>query len=526
MDNTKLSRIVAALSQLEIKGVKRMLKSPFFNTNPRLCQLFDMLLRDKNRKGRQLSKALVIKKIFPDGGCSDGSFRNLVTGLTHIILDYLGMQELDDSPSLKERLTFRALARKGLQQEMEGLYKRFSKKSFATFENDRLKYLESYLFLQEYYHHPNTNRYKIEANMVQKMTMSLERFFLLSKLELLIEQQARQDLLQQKTADFQFTEYLTSIIASLPKEEEPLIQTLFHLFGFYDYYSRNLDTERIKLQKCLTGKLNIALALFLKNENTFPPFERKLTLKTIINQMNRLFRLGDVSFMSRMYKMYKYGLDQGILLYDNSLTEMDFLNIVTSASRTGNSEWARQFIGDKEKYLPGRDRSHTRLLASITVDFDQRKYDKVITELNKYDFRGSILGLRLRFITLKSYIELALQGEGTYLRQTQSFISMFEQYVRRAKLKEENDKATDYINFISIVKVIYDKIQAYYAWHIGDKSFQKALGITMEEVEDQNSEGSITLLELRQIIDSQSIYAKKWLLQKVEFLEQRDSDLD
>jgi len=176
-----------------------------------------------------------------------------------------------------------------------------------------------------------------------------------------------------------------------------------------------------------------------------------------------------------------------------SVTNSDYLNIVTTATGNKETDWALQFIENYKNYLPEKDKEKVMALALATVQYDKGDFYKVTKLLSPFSFRKSPLGIRFRFITVKAYVELAFLDSDN-LKLAQTYILRMQQYIKRGSKKRETDQSIGFSNFLKIVNTILKK---------------------------STNQNKPELEKIKLLIESKSpLIDKKWLLQKVEELEQ------
>ena len=482
MLKSKLVRLISSLSEKEMNELKLYLSSPFYNTNPQVIKLynfFNSVYPDFEK--HDVSKVAAFKFVYPKKSFNDSSFRNLISILSNLILDFMATIEFQQKTSSRNQILLEALSNRLLKKEFNRLYKEIQNEFTKTPPRNSEQFLLQYESLRTYYHYPETDRFDLYSNHFSKTLFSLNHFFALSKLKLAIEIASRKDLLREDTPQFHFKHHIESYALSLSDEDNSQLLNIFlKLEEFYHNPSRDNIEQTVKV--------------FKTNYDKYSGFDNKMIATVLINQMNYLYRQGFIQYLSKMHEFYQFILSNNILTYNNSLTVSDYLNIVTTASRNKKTAWAIDFIEKYQKFLPDHEHEQTIALATATVYYDQGQFDKAIEVLAPYSFRKSSLGLRFRFITIKSYVELVFQDSDN-LKFVQNFVLRMEQYIKRGAQKRNKDQSTGFTNFLKIV--------------------HRILNVSI----DKNKKEIANLYQL--IYDQRPLIAKKWLLQKVTYLEQQ-----
>lgn len=480
MINSKLIRLIKALSKVELQGLKIFLSSPFFNTNPSIIKFYEILLKIyPNFKPNNTSKEHLHQLVYPDKPFNDSSFRNLILSFTKLIEEYIKQIEIKKNDTFQDHFLLKAFSERSLKTDFDHLFFKRLNSSKNSPPKDGIQHLEQYLILKAYYHFPETERREMDADFSSQTLHHLNQFFVLSETQLAIEIASRKKVLKEKAPVFHFKDSISTYASNFTEQSQPLLKILLLLEEFYANHSKQA--------------LKRAITLFKLYHQRFSLFDKKVILTVLINQMNQLFIQGQEMYLNKIHQLYQFGLSEGILLFNNSLTSLDYLNIVTTASRNKKTSWAIDFIQEYAKYLPKKDKAQVKALANATVQYDLGNYQTVIDLLSPYSFRKSPFGLRFRFITVKAYIEIAFI-DTSYVNTTETFIRRMEQYINRGAKKRRTDQSLGFINFLEIVRLI--------------------LNVCI------NKDKRI-IKKIKPLIKTkQPIIAKNWLLQKVNDLEQ------
>ena len=440
MTNSKLLRLISALSINEMQHLRTFLLSPFFNTNPSIIKLYDALYNAYPKfDSDHIKKETIHNLIYPGKPFNDNSFRNLILNFTKLVQEYLTQLELKNRENLQNQLLLNTYSKRLLKRDFNDLFSRLLKTFQAFPPKSSDIFLDYYLLLKEYYHFPETNRRAMEASLPSMILSSLNQFFALSKLQLAIEFASRKEVLKEEIPDFFFKKYIPEYISVQPLEVRPLLEILLSLENFY--------TSRSKEQ------IEFAKQLFKTHHQKFSLFDKKMILTVLVNQMNYLFRSGEEGYLKELYHLYKFSLSNKILLFNNSLIPIDFMNIVTTASRNNETKWALDFIQRYKKFLPEKDKDQLEALGYATVYYDIGEFNKVTEVLNPYSFRKTSFGLRFRFISIKAYVELVFQDSNN-LKFTETFVLRMEQYIKRGARKGDTRESLGFKKFLKAIKMI------------------------------------------------------------------------
>ena len=115
---------------------------------------------------------------------------------------------------------------------------------------------------------------------------------------------------------------------------------------------------------------------------------------------------GQSKFFEELFELYKQGLNNGSLLPNGELNERNYKNIVTTALRSENNEWALDFIETYRYKLNKVVRDNAYNYNTANYYFHTGKYDKVLRNLQKVQLADLFYGLDARSLMIKCYYEL------------------------------------------------------------------------------------------------------------------------
>ena len=479
MKNNLIYKTLASFDQKELALFYKFLKSPFFNTNQSIVKLFRKMRRHyPNFEHSDLEPEELYRFLFPDNVYQDGSLRNLFTEFRKLVKLFLVQLEIKSRSNTSEVLLLSQYQKRKFDKEYYSLFKSQEKKGNQNATFDRYQNLANYQYLEGYYHFPYTPRKEISREFMQQLVDNLDHFYLFSKIMLAIEINSRSILLKEvppkNNYQLELSQYLKTV--------SPITKSYFQL-----------PLLLIKFQGSPNRKLlNRVIRHFKKSFAIYSKFDGKLIFKTIINLMNHIFNNLDPDYIKEMYSFYKFGVKEKILTYDECLTVIDYINIVTCAASSNQTNWATQFKSTHLHMVPPSDQVETNLLAEAIIGFQLKNYTQVAKLLSSAKLRNSKLGFQFRLLMIKNIIEMAIEEE-RYAALRLKELDSIEKYVRRRAEKGDKVKATLFLNFIKIARLIISNIK------------QKRNPVTkgIDEL----------------IIPTRPVAARHWLLEKIKSLK-------
>jgi hypothetical protein len=176
----------------------------------------------------------------------------------------------------------------------------------------------------------------------------------------------------------------------------------------------------------------------------------------LLNYCIRRINAGRLVFQKELLAVYQSALEHGALLSNGTISQWDFKNVVTIALRTGNVEYARQFIHSYKQHLPSSQRTNALAYNLANLHFSEKNFRAAISQLQKVDLDDVFYRLDARSILLKSYYELD-DSDALFYHAT-AFRSMLN---RNRKISDQQRKL--YLNLIkhtlSLTKANLDEKQ-------------------------------------------------------------------
>jgi len=147
--------------------------------------------------------------------------------------------------------------------------------------------------------------------------------------------------------------------------------------------------------------------LVFEHDSKFPPEEIRDLYILAINYTIRQLNQGNNTFAQECLDLYKGGLKKELLFDDNNkLSRFTYNNIVASALRVNDLEWAAEFIGLYKSNLVRRYRESTWVFNLARLEYERKNYDDALVYLQKADFGDLLNNLIAKTLLLKIYYEL------------------------------------------------------------------------------------------------------------------------
>ncbi len=222
----------------------------------------------------------------------------------------------------------------------------------------------------------------------------------------------------------------------------------------------------------------------LLDEHTgkFPASEARDMYAYAQNYAIRKINAGEKRFLREYFDLSKSALEKELLLVDGDLSPWTYKNLVITALRVGEFDWAEQFIRDYKSSINEKFRSNAYSYNQGALLFFKGQYGEALRLINQVEYTDIFYALDTRTMQIKIYYQLDEWDP------MQSAIEAFKVYLRRNKTLSEN------------VKVLYNNFLKY-----------------TDKLSRLTKRDKPKLLELKQRIEeSKQVADLGWLQQKVD----------
>ncbi|MBC7777113.1 MAG: hypothetical protein H7246_16895 [Phycisphaerae bacterium] len=480
----KLPILLKSLQAEEHKEFEKFLQSPFFKSSEQYLKFFRCLC--KYYPSFELEKAdlqAAYRRCFGQSSLNDTKLYNLMSGLGKQLEQYLVVRMVlapdgQDQPPLYDYLLVRSLG----QRNMGAYFRTKAQQLIDETAARPVKEVDNYLILnqlhQEVYYNPDTPKFSEHPANLQLAVENLDLYYCLSKLRYVAEMKAREGIL-----DIQYEMPLLEAVLELTaapelQDKHPLLASYHHLVRFY-------------LQGYSEQGFRELMTLFRDKFSFLPRYDQSMLLKHLMNCGISLMSR-DCAVESELFSLYKLGMEANLLMGQNRLTHLTFINIVNLASLCKEFDWATAFIAKFSPFLEDSKRQASIDLAMAGIYYYQGMLDKAQTCLTPGIFPLPSFDLLGRSLLLKIVSDRYLLYDKDY-EFLISYLHAFERYVQTKQLTTE--KKDGFLNCIKFVR--------------------KMAATKFEMVDIPESKKESLRKKLKQL---QPVVSKKWLEEKIEAL--------
>lgn len=435
MRNSKLYSILEHFDKYEQNQCRKYIYSPYFNKNENLEALFELLVKQINRKsqngaGLKLSKEKIWKHLEPGKPYNDIRFRKYFSDLLKLVEGFLAQKSFEQDPLTQVTYLMESVGKK----KMEKLYNTTLRTARRI--SDQLPHRSSFYYYHQY--NIENNYYRLvdydfkrsEKTNVEKIAYNLDYFYLSEKLRLYCSVLSRKNVVS-FDYDFAFINEITAIIENGEFEDVPPIAVYYQIF----LIQTQAEEEHYFKFKEVLEKFSLS----------FPPKEAYIIYTYALNYCIKKINSGNQNFLREYFLIYEACLEKKIIFANGGLSPWDFQNIIVAALRLGKFDWAEKFVEEYQNSLPEAFRENAYTYSLAQVYFYQKKHEKVIQLLQTVEYEDFNYNLGSKAMLLATYYEMD---------ELEPLYSLFESF--RAYLNRHKDippqRRKNYANLIKFTK--------------------------------------------------------------------------
>lgn len=393
MENSQLVLILRTLSKKEQRELRKWLLSPAHNQREDVVRLYDYLCSGNHlTEEKFLRKEWLFRRLFPGEEYDDARLRQTVHFLQRATEEFLAWQRF----CCDEVQRHLHLASEYQQRKLEPVFhktiKRLDKLQADCRSRDETFYRSEFRIQQQIYNYLTAGARTTQLNL-QEIASALDLSYAIEKLKLCCHMLFHQRLYK-TSYDIALLEEVVRHIEQRQLMQEPVIAVYYYIFKALSDEGEG-DEYFVQLR-----------ATIRNHREALPRAELRevylMALNLIIRRMNR----GEERFVKEGFEWYREGLDSRLLIEQQQISQMTFLNIVLNALKLKRFSYAEQFIREYESYLGAVHRESFTNFSRAKLRFDQGRLSEAMTYLLRTEHSNILINLSAKAMLLKIYYEL------------------------------------------------------------------------------------------------------------------------
>lgn len=434
MLDSKLYDYLLRCSTYELNRFSKYMYSPLYNDDDKLLRLTEALLPIAKKKLLHEAKEQALwKAVHGKAAFNQAKYNRLLSDTVKKLEHFLVLDKFNQQKQLQYAYQLEIMNERKLNKHVPEQLSLAFRKQQQTTEHDALFYHTTFLLQQQRnLHLENKDQRSVEKNL-QDVADSLDTYYFYQKLKY--------------TAAMLHYKNFLSVEA-----ETPLIPDVLKLLDGDKYQAPGIQIYRriiLSFTEAENEEHYKALKKLITTHSAlFPIDEQKAMFVFAMNYSINRINYGKSEYLNEVFELYKYALNNDLLLEDEQLSQWDYKNIVTVALRLKQHKWAEQFIQSYKAQLPKEDRSNAYTFNMARYYFATRKYERVLQLLQNVKYSDIFYQLDSKTTLLKTYYEL---GEWQPLY---SLKDSFRVMLRRKKLISPQQQQ-NYMNLLKLSMKLY-----------------------------------------------------------------------
>jgi hypothetical protein len=475
MENSTLLSLLKSLNDDEFNEFEDFIKSPFFNKNRRILDLFGILKRHYPHFEDKaiISKESVFDKLYPDKKYNYGVMNNLVYELNKLGEKFLEYKRYSKFKVDRQIYVMSELFNRGLRLSLERNIRTTEKILDEQSKNDgyfydRLNFdtLKNNYFVR---YESKTEKFNFAEHSNQWLiSYFLIKFFRINYNNLI--QKYNFDVF----GDIDFIEELLEFVRKNKFAFEPVIEIYYNMF-----MTQFRSEERIYYTKLWQ--------LVRKNSGLLSNTEIFNLYICLCNYCLKKITTGDKSYNDDLFALYCEMLKMGLFNYEDKgyIAPRLFRNIVQASVNKKEFKWALKFINDYSIRLEPAVRENEMRLSMAYYYLSNKDYTNSLAELSKVRFEALID--KPHFYLMQCKLNYELEN----LDALENNIDSFRHFISYDKFISKEIKQL----FSGFIRIIVSLVKFKLKDH-ADKSFR--------------------IQKLKEKLHSENIIEKDWLLEKID----------
>jgi hypothetical protein len=409
----KAFEIFCTLSPREIHWLGKFIASPVHNRHPVVRQLYHYFKQNVHQGEAAFEPLAISTYLFGTEGGDLSTLRHGLNYFQKVVESFLAWQEWEEQPMVKDAYLVQALSKKHLITQAQSKLKKWGEAHEQEPYRNPAYYRTSYK-IQFEAHRLSLEAGKRDSGFVQSLSDWHDLGFIAEKLKNACVVVSRQRVHKQ---DFN-TGLLQAVLLHIGQYPNLLVHPAIAVY-YYGYLAL-MEPDEESHFKALRKEL-------ARNGVCFAMDELRdihlLAINFCIYQINRRRE----HYLHEVLDLYRSGLDSGIFVEQGQMPRFTYTNIVSTALRLREFDWAYHFIQHYKDLLPEGQRNGTFNFNLARYYTDKGDYDRAMPLLQQMDFDDILFNLQGKMMLVKMYYET-----GAFFALDSLLISL-EAYLRRKK---------------------------------------------------------------------------------------------
>ena len=422
-------KLIKTLESAEIRDMRIVLRSDWFNYREDVRHLFDILVRAASKQAEMPDKSFIFSKIYPEKKLDDRLLRLLGSWLTDAIEDYLRWKSIAGNPVGGHMALASAYRRKNLpglfQRNIRLARERLEQQPFRNADYLRQKHDT----LAETFRFEAASK-RTEALNVQGMSDALDHWYFAQKLRQICTALSHQNVFK--------TEYtfaaLPLILEQIEQEnllQHPAIDLYYHCYIVLTQPDNEVGFARF-------------LEKIVEHGACFPEEELRDLYVLGLNFCTRRINEGSQAHVRAGFELYRAGFEKKVFLVDGVLSRFTYRNAAALGLLLGELSWVRAFLDEFRAFIEPKYRDSNYYFNLARWEYEMKNYDAALLLLQHSESEDLLAALAAKTLIAKILFNIgAFDALHSHLDAMQIFLK---------RHKEISYHRVNYVNFIRFTR--------------------------------------------------------------------------
>lgn len=390
----------------------------------------------------RLQRKMVCRHLFSTVEVTSNQLNAIAFKLTELLENFLIYYDLEQDESAKEQLLVGSLKRRNhpsFATKSQDLIQQIAAKKLLT-TNDHLRLFQ---LNDDLWSDINTEKITGEIKHFQQANDCLDSFYLLQKLQIILEYNTSQ-FIRKSNAKLDFEQEVVQMLKTHSTLKTKI--TVKFWLAAIQMQQSNERTDFLSLKR-----------LFFESFAQLTKHDAQVIFVLLTNFYNAHLWTDADFYAQQGFLLYQFAADHGLLLENGRIREIEFGNAITVGFVANQNKWTFDFIDRFKSNLSPLIRTAICAQAHAFYHFRQSQFEEVISLLvpiEQQEHLSFITDLKIRTLKLRSFFELWLKhhfaDEGLYFSmesQVKSFVGFIKKNPNLASSKKQH-----YLNFTHFFK--------------------------------------------------------------------------
>ncbi len=433
MNNSSLIDLYKILTPSDKKGLKKFVRSPFYNQREDIILLLDYLEKYADSDPLKLAKEKVFEAVYPKQLYNVDAMYFIMSALTQLINKFLIITEMETKEIEKKLLLVDALKKRGAEKFTEKTLteanQQLDKQKLRNAEYHYLKYKIRYTEYELKNWKKRNDDFEIQEMIDDFHLYAITEIFKLASISF------SHKIISKKDYSVPLLDATKNIAQNFLNE----ISVATHFFSF-KISTTDLQNESVK------DAFRKLKELILNHPELSERSELNNFYLTAINYCIRKQNFGDIVFVSEALELFTEGLRTKILFEEGHISPYTYRNVNMLALKINDFEFAENFLNSYKAYLPAKDREDIYQFNIGFFYFRKGDYSKAMKQLMHVNSKDPLINLDARRVLARVYYELK------EFNALQSHIEISKVYLHRQKDMSYGKEA--YTNFFKFLEAV------------------------------------------------------------------------